>query len=429
MNAAAASPPPTNQSPVAQAVNAVANAASSAVTAVSNAASGTVNTVVNAANNILGNPVSANNKKNAGMSFNSLIPLGNSSPPAANSNQANKNRGNGAAPNNRGNGAAPNNRGNGAAPNNRGNGAGANNRGNGAGANMSSTNSSANKPANAGANKPANVGVNNAPPTTFGDFSVTKLAESPWAYPLGIFAGLVVIFLIAFAVFNKQIKQGYEYVTGSFQQSMGLSSQPSVVAPVIPIHGDVREVTVPPMPPQSITPSQHSAANQSIVEKVLPSNGPNEVYNISQNKFTYYDAEPLCKALGAELASYEQVKEAWTKGADWCNYGWVKGQMAVYPTQKDTYDKLQSGPADERMACGTTGINGGFFDNPDMLYGVNCYGKKPSQSSHDEQKLMEQGKVPKSPAALKVDQMVNEFKAEADSLYVKPFSDAKWSSA
>ena len=391
MNAPAASPPPTNQSPVAQAVNAVANAASSAVTAVTNATTGAVNTVVNAANSMLGSPAAANNKKNAGTSFNSLIPLGNSSPPATNSNQG-KNRGNAAT-------------------------------------NMSSMNSSANRPANAGANRPANVGVNNAPPTTLGDFSVSKLAESPWAYPLGIFAGLVFLFLIAFSVFNKQIKQGYEYVTGSFQQSMGLNSQPSVVAPVIPIHGDVREVTVPPMPPQSITPSQHSAANQNIVEKVLPSNGPNEVYNISQNKFTYYDAEPLCKALGAELASYEQVKEALGKGADWCNYGWVKGQMAVYPTQKNTYDKLQSGPADERMACGTTGINGGFFDNPDMLYGVNCYGKKPSQSSHDEQQLMEQGKVPKSPAALKVDQMVNDFKGQADSLYVKPFSELKWSSA
>ena len=395
MNAPAASPPPTNQSPVAQAVNAVSTAASSAVTAVTNAASGTVNTVVNAANAILGNPVPHSKNKNAGTNFNSLIPLGNSSPPKTNTNQANKNRG-----------VANNNI-----------------------FSMNATNAGRGNSANAANVKPANVGVNNAPPTTFGDFSVSKLAESPWAYPLGIFAGLVFVFLIAFAVFNKQIKQGYEYVTGSFQQSMGLSSQPAVVAPVIPIHGDVREITVPPMPPQSITPSQHSATNQSIVEKILPSNGPNEVYNISQNKFTYYDAEPLCKALGAELASYEQVKEAWAKGADWCNYGWVKGQMAVYPTQKDTYDKLQSGPADERMACGTTGINGGFFDNPDMLYGVNCYGKKPSQSSHDEQQLMEQGRVPKSPAALKVDQMVNEFKAQADSLYVKPFSDAKWSSA
>ena len=396
MNAPAASPPPTNQSPVAQAVNAVSNAASSAVTAVSNAASGTVNTIVNATNSILGNPVATPKNKNTGVSFNSLVPLGNSSPPKANTNQTNTNRGSATS----------------------------------SMFSMSATNALGRGSAtNMSANKLANVGVNNAPPTRLSDFSVSKLAESPWVYPLGIFAGLVLIFLIAFAVFNQQIKMGYEYVTGSFQQSMGLSSQPSVVAPVIPIHGDVREVTVPPMPPQSLTPSQHMATHQSIVEKILPSNGPNEVYNISQNKFTYYDAEPLCKALGAELASYEQVKEAWTKGADWCNYGWVKGQMAVYPTQKNTYDKLQSGPADERMACGTTGINGGFFDNPDMLYGVNCYGKKPSQSSHDEQQLMEQGRVPKSPAALKVDQMVNEFKGQADSLYVKPFSDAKWSSA
>jgi hypothetical protein len=40
---------------------------------------------------------------------------------------------------------------------------------------------------------------------------------------------------------------------------------------------------------------------------------------------------------------------------------------------------------------------------------------------------MDEGKIPKSPETLKVDQMVNDFKAQADSLYVKPFSDAKWS--
>ena len=34
-------------------------------------------------------------------------------------------------------------------------------------------------------------------------------------------------------------------------------------------------------------------------------------------------------AFDAELASYDQVKDAWQKGADWCNYGWVKGQAAA----------------------------------------------------------------------------------------------------
>jgi hypothetical protein len=103
--------------------------------------------------------------------------------------------------------------------------------------------------------------------------------------------------------------------------------------------------------------------------------------------------------------------------------------MAVYPTQKETHEKLQAGPADQRNACGTVGINGGYFDNPEFRYGVNCYGKKPVQSAHDQELLMSQGKVPKSPETLKIDQLVNEFREEADSLFVKPFSDEKWSSA
>ena len=394
MNAAAAQP--TGESPVAGAVNAVAQAATGAVNAVAQAASAAVNAVMPGINNKPANNKPANNKKNNGFTFNSLIPLGNASPPPANGNKA---------------------------PN-----TGFNLFGNNKPANNKPANQPANnKPANLfGNNKPADVGVVNAPPT-FGNFSVGKMAESPWAVPLGIFVGLVVLFLIAFSVFNKQIKQGYEYVTQSFQQSVGLNSQPPVVAPVIPIQGSVTEVTVPPVAPQTVTPAQQTASHQSIVERILPSGGGAEVYNVAQNKFTFYDAEPLCKALGAELASYEQVKEAWSKGADWCNYGWVKGQMAIYPTQKNTYDKLQSGPADQKGACGTTGINGGYFDNPDMLYGVNCYGKKPSQSAHDEAQLMDEGKIPKSPETLKVDQMMNDFKDQADSLFVKPFSDAKWS--
>jgi hypothetical protein len=121
------------------------------------------------------------------------------------------------------------------------------------------------------------------------------------------------------------------------------------------------------------------------------------------------------------------VKDAWSKGADWCNYGWVKGQMAIYPTQKETYDMLQAGPADQHMACGTPGINGGHFDNPEMKYGVNCYGKKPSQSAHDKERLMEQGKVPRSPETLKIQEKVNEFRSEVDSIYVVPFNTNTWS--
>jgi hypothetical protein len=173
-------------------------------------------------------------------------------------------------------------------------------------------------------------------------------------------------------------------------------------------------------------PPAHSDSSSSIVEKVLPSGGK-EVFSVSSNKFTYYDAEPLCKALGAELATYEQVKDAWKGGADWCNYGWVKGQMAVYPTSDDTYEKLQGGPEDQRMACGRPGVNGGYFDNPEMRFGVTCYGKKPPQSAHDKE-LVSKG-APVSADALAFDKKVSQFKTEADTIGVLPFNTGKWGSS
>ena len=109
---------------------------------------------------------------------------------------------------------------------------------------------------------------------------------------------------------------------------------------------------------------------ESIVDKQLPQQKKKEVFNIKENRYKYEDAEPLCNALGAELATYEQVKEAYERGADWCNYGWVKGQRAVYPTQPGTYEKMQKGPKEQRQACGKPGINGGYFDNPDLRFGV-----------------------------------------------------------
>jgi hypothetical protein len=161
----------------------------------------------------------------------------------------------------------------------------------------------------------------------------------------------------------------------------------------------------------------------SIMNKIMPGS---EVFNISSNKYTYNDAEPLCKALGAELATYDQVKDAWNKGADWCNYGWVKGQMAVYPTSEETYQKIQGGPEDQRQACGRPGINGGYFDNPEMRFGVTCVGNKPPQNKHDEAAASKG--APLSPDALAFDKKVSQFKSEADHIAVLPFSHGKWTS-
>jgi hypothetical protein len=265
---------------------------------------------------------------------------------------------------------------------------------------------------------PSNKGMNifaNAPRTN-------NSGSNALAWPLGIFALLVLTFSLLLYFFMTEIKTGYENLSSAIRDALGYDA-----APPSPINSD----TPPPSTntPPSLPETAGQLQSQSIVESVLPLNGPPEVFNVSKNDFNYYDAEPLCKALGAELATYDQVKDAYGKGADRCNYGWTKGQVAVYPTQKATWDELQKGPDADRGACGRPGVNGGYFDNPDMKFGVNCYGPKPSQSGHDEAQLMKSGRIPKTTPGLKIEQKVQEFEAQADELGVLPFNRGKWGSS
>jgi len=102
-----------------------------------------------------------------------------------------------------------------------------------------------------------------------------------------------------------------------------------------------------------------------------------EVFHISGNLYTYDDAPAVCAANNAELASFDQLQEAFSLGAEWCSYGWSAGGMALYPTQSSTWSKLQAESQEtKRTACGHPGVNGGYFD-PKLKFGVNCYGVKP----------------------------------------------------
>jgi len=151
-----------------------------------------------------------------------------------------------------------------------------------------------------------------------------------------------------------------------------------------------------------------------------------DVFNVSRNIYTFHDAPAVCAALGGELATYEQVQDAYEKGADWCNYGWAKGQMAVFPTQKETYQKLQKGSPDYHNACGRPGINGGYFDNPELLFGVNCVGKRPTQKSADEMRENDVS-FPKTAEEIEFDKKVQKFRDQMDTLAVLPFNKQSWS--
>jgi hypothetical protein len=180
--------------------------------------------------------------------------------------------------------------------------------------------------------------------------------------------------------------------------------------------------SAPPLTPTFI-PEQPPVEQRNVIEKLIPKR--KSVFNIAQDKYTYSDAEPLCKAFGAELATYDQVKEAYDKGADWCNYGWIKGQTAVYPTQKKTYDKLQTGPEEQRGSCGIPGINGGYFDNPELRFGVNCYGDRPNENDTDD-RYKAANKNNMTPAVMEYDKKVRDFKGQLNDIPVNTFSAGTW---
>jgi hypothetical protein len=108
-----------------------------------------------------------------------------------------------------------------------------------------------------------------------------------------------------------------------------------------------------------------------------------QVFNIPENDYVYSDAKALCTAYGARLATYKEVEDTYNKGGEWCNYGWSDGQMALFPTQQNTYDKLQKIEGHEND-CGRPGVNGGYMKNPEIKFGVNCYGYKPRMTPEEE---------------------------------------------
>jgi len=105
----------------------------------------------------------------------------------------------------------------------------------------------------------------------------------------------------------------------------------------------------------------------------------NEVFNISNNMYTYQNAQEVCKAFGAKLANYDQIEKSYQDNGEWCNYGWSDGQMALMPTQKSTWQQLQNTENPNR--CGRPGVNGGFIGDDKLQFGANCYGVKPKEPS------------------------------------------------
>lgn len=182
---------------------------------------------------------------------------------------------------------------------------------------------------------------------------------------------------------------------------------------------------------KSTKPSSEDKSETSDGKKTEsnPATEKDEVFNVSNNLYTYDDAKAVCTAYGSRLATYNEIEEAYNNGAEWCNYGWSDGQMAFFPTQKTTWTELQKNPK-AKNNCGRPGVNGGYMENPYIKFGVNCYGKKPKPSDRDLQSMEANKNIifPKTEEDNVMDRKVKFWKENADKLlHLNSFNRTKWS--
>ena len=144
-----------------------------------------------------------------------------------------------------------------------------------------------------------------------------------------------------------------------------------------------------------------------------------EVYNVGNNIYTYDEANSVCNSLNAKLATHDQVVNAYKNGAEWCNYGWSSGQNALFPIQKETWEKIQTRPEDYKNECGDNyGVNGGFFENSELQFGANCYGVKPEGGVAEDYRISSY----KAPG---IDKQLS--REDIAKLGIIPFNENKWS--
>lgn len=151
-----------------------------------------------------------------------------------------------------------------------------------------------------------------------------------------------------------------------------------------------------------------------------------QVFNLPDNKYTYADAKAICKAYDSRLATYDDMSHAYDMGADWCSYGWSADQMALFPTQKAKWEKLQKQKGHEQD-CGRPGINGGYVYDVSMAYGVNCYGPKPAITKAELDQMRNKPFYNKTNNELNFDSKVNYWRSKLSQIELAPFNHDNWS--
>lgn len=171
-----------------------------------------------------------------------------------------------------------------------------------------------------------------------------------------------------------------------------------------------------------VTNSDNSTNNQVPENEFI-----NQVYHIPGNIYTYNDAKSLCSAYGNKIANYKEIENAYNNGAEWCSYGWSDNQMAYFPTQSLSWENLQKIKGHEND-CGRPGINGGYIDNPNVKFGVNCYGHKPKITPYEATLMKNTTLYPMTKKEQEFNKSVDYWRQKISSILVAPFNKDKWNS-
>jgi len=230
------------------------------------------------------------------------------------------------------------------------------------------------------------------------------IPPSPSSEPVSNSSAIITIILVAFFI-ALIIINGLQYFFGL-----------DIIAKLKNIFTENPEVDI------IVDTSRLDAINAPVPEILLRK----QVFNIPENDYIYPDAKALCSAYGSRLATYKEVEETYKDGGEWCNYGWSDNQMALFPTQQKTYDKLQKIKGHEND-CGRPGINGGYIANPKVKFGVNCYGYKPRMNSTEKELMATEPLYPKTLKDIAMENRVNYWKDKLSSILVSPFNHNTWS--
>lgn len=151
-----------------------------------------------------------------------------------------------------------------------------------------------------------------------------------------------------------------------------------------------------------------------------------QVFHVPGNKYTFDNAKALCQAYGSRLATYSEIEDSYENGSEWCSYGWSDKQLALFPTQKDTWNYLQTVEGHEND-CGRAGINGGYIANPNVKFGANCYGYKPKITDTELDLMQTDPLYPKSLKDIKQERLVEHWRRKIPEILVSPFNKNVWS--